>query len=337
MFFTNIVEHTHKLISYASTRTSSDMPVTIVLGLSGGPDSVFLFHVLEHLHRSTAIKLVVAHLDHGWRTTSANDAVFCLQLCLRHAVPCFVATPDETIANNNGSLEDFGRRLRRAHFKKIADACNASFIALAHHLDDQEETFVMRLMRGSTLAGLSCMREVDGMYLRPLLSIPKKDIAHYLDKQKIQYCIDPTNGSDDFLRNRIRNHVIPALRLCDQRFDQKFKTTLSTLTAEDTFLQNLTEQKFSELFTYDDTLKTACAKRTELLALDRVLAQRVVLHWLIHQGVAFTPSASLINEIMRFLETPNGASHRIAANALLHKQRGLIWIERQQQEPHTAV
>jgi tRNA(Ile)-lysidine synthetase-like protein len=329
MFFTDIVEHTHTLISRASTKTSSDKPITIVLGLSGGPDSVFLFHVLEQLHRSATIKLVVAHLDHGWRTTSANDAIFCVQLCLRHNIPCFVATPDGTIANNNGSLEDFGRRLRRAHFKKVADECNAAFIALAHHLDDQEETFVMRLMRGSTLAGLSCMREVDGMYLRPLLSIPKKNIAHYLDEQKIPYCTDPTNSSDDFLRNRIRNHVIPALRLCDQRFDQKFTTTLSTLTAEDAFLQNLTEQKFSELFTYDDTLKTPCAQRTELLALDRVLAQRIVLLWLIRQGVAFTPSTSLINEIMRFLETPNGASHRIAANALLHKQRGLIWIERQ--------
>jgi tRNA(Ile)-lysidine synthetase-like protein len=336
MFFTNIVKHTHKLIIRAASQ-SSDCPPTVVLGLSGGPDSIFLFYVLEHLHKINLIKLVTAHLDHGWRATSAHDAIFCLQLCLRYDISCFVAKPDGTIPNNNGSLEDFGRRLRRAHFKKIAHSFNTSFIALAHHLDDQEETFVMRLMRGSTLAGLSCMREVDDNYLRPLLSTPKQDIVRYLDEHHLAYCIDQTNNNDDFLRNRVRNHVIPAIRLCDQRFDQKFQTTLSMLKAEDAFLQNLAEKTFTELFSYDASQKAHHVRCAQLLALDGVIVQRIIMHWLIREKVTFTPSTSFINEILRFLGTPNGGSHQISPDAHLHKQRGSAWIEHHIRISHTTV
>ncbi len=328
-----IVQHTQQLI----TASTNQPQPTIVLGLSGGPDSVFLFHVLEELHRNNSIKLVVAHLDHGWRETSAQDALFCTKLCLRHDIACFVARPDGTITHNTGSLEDFGRRLRRAHFHTILNQTNASLIALAHHLDDQEETFFIRLMRGTTLAGLTGMREHDGLYLRPLLTIRKQEIVHYLDEHKIAYCTDSTNSSDNFLRNRLRNHVIPALRQSDQRFDQKFQTTLGMLKEEEIFLQKLAEQTFNELFNQNEKISALTVQCQQLLAHNPVITRRIIMQWLIREHVAFTPSSSLINEILRFLSSPRGGTHHISPTSKVCKQRGVAWIEHHPLQQNSAV
>lgn len=333
--FNTIVQHTEKLIANATTQPQP----TIVLGLSGGPDSVFLFHVLEQLHRINAIKLVAAHLDHGWRETSAQDALFCTKLCLRYDITCFVARPDGSIIHNTGSLEDFGRRLRRAHFHSIAHQTQASLIALAHHLDDQEETFFIRLIRGSSLAGLTGMREKDGLYLRPLLTTHKEEIVRYLNEHRLAYCTDSTNSSDNFLRNRLRKHVMPALRQADQRFDQKFHTTLGMLQDEETFLQKLADQTFNKLFSQnegvvDSPYRVHCQ---QLLMLDTVIIRRVIMQWLIRENVAFTPSSSLINEISRFLNSPRGGTHHISPTSKLCKQRGLAWIEHQPLQQNSAV
>ncbi len=327
-----IAQYTKELIAAATPN-----PQTIVLGLSGGPDSVFLFHVLEHLHRANHIKLVAAHLDHGWRATSAQDALFCTKLCLHHDIACYVARPDGTITNTSGSLEDFGRRLRRAHFAHVFNQTHASIIALAHHLDDQEETFFIRLMRGASLAGLTGMREIDGHYVRPLLTIRKQEIVQYLDEHHHAYCTDSTNSSDNFLRNRLRNHVIPALRQSDQRFDQKFHTTLGTLKEEDAFLQKLAEQTFNELFAQDSSTHPYRVNCMQLLAHDPVITRRVVIQWLIREKVAFTPSSSLMREILRFLSSPRGGSHQISPTSIICKQRGIAWIDRHPIQQNSAV
>ena len=156
---------------------------------------MFLLHVLNFIQKQNTqlnkilktnnpqIKIIATHLDHQWRAESWRDVEFCAQLCQNLEIE-FIARKAEELnleIKFNGSKEELGRKMRRALFAQILKEKNADFIALAHHLQDQQETFFLRLLRGSSLSGLCCMQEIDGNYIRPLLGIDKKDIFEYLD------------------------------------------------------------------------------------------------------------------------------------------------------------
>ena len=222
----------------------------IVLGLSGGPDSVFLFHFLQKLAQENKIELIAAHLDHGWRKESAQDVKFCQDLCKAHNVQLFATHANDLSLDLkfDGSQEELGRKLRRHFFEKISKEQNANFIALAHHLQDQQETFFWRIIRGTSLTGLSCMKTVNDLYLRPLLNINKSEILDFLKTNKIKYLEDITNLSENYLRNRIRKYVLPAMQKSDDRFDQKFASTLKHLQEENDFLKRLTAIFFDQIF-----------------------------------------------------------------------------------------
>jgi tRNA(Ile)-lysidine synthase len=244
-------------------------------------------------------------------------------------------TADKIIpqSNYNGSQEALGRALRRAFFKQIYTQQEADFIALAHQQEDQQETFFIRLMRGATLTGLTCMRPIDGIYIRPLLDIPKQEILDYLAQQKISYRIDPTNTSHDYLRNRIRLKVLPALNECDTRFAQKFNSTLTHLQQEDLFLAHLTQQTFNTVFSHTPQ-KNNPEKTPGLMgscdffrALHPVLQKRLVLYWLIQEQAFFMPSDGHLEEIIKFLASPEGGTHAIAPTWSIHKKHQIFWIE----------
>ncbi len=162
--------------------------------------------------------------------------------------------------------------MRRYFFAQVAQEYNANCIALAHHLQDQEETFFIRLIRGATLSGLVSMKPMDGIYIRPLLEINKSDILQFLQENKISYLIDPTNVSQEFLRNRIRSNVLPALQTCDNRFDSNFLRTLNHLKDTENFLQKLVEEKFNEISKKTDNNFELNLK--QLFALDKFLQKK---------------------------------------------------------------
>lgn len=318
---------------------------TIILGLSGGPDSVFLLHVLSFIQKlNPQIKIIATHLDHQWRAESWRDVEFCSQLCKSLNVE-FIARKAEELSLKikfNGSKEEIGRMMRRSLFNQILKEKNADFIALAHHLQDQQETFFIRLLRGASLSGLCCMQEIDGNYIRPLLGINKKEIIEYLDSSRnrearsnnIKYLIDPTNISPDYLRNRIRSNIIPALEQCDERFNSKFQTTLKQLNLEDDFLKSLAAQEFKNIFEQPIDLSPNFINSghwvgdlKKLKLLHPVLARRVVLHWLIQEKLAFNLSSNYLDEIIRFLNSSRGGTHTIGQNWKICKKAGSFWVE----------
>jgi len=316
-----------EILAYTQTFFSNGSKV--ILGLSGGPDSVFLLYALSELKKQGSIELVAAHLDHQWRENSAADALFCKKICEALDIP-FISEKASHLAidiKSNGSQEEVGRKLRRFFFEKIAGEKQANFIALAHHRQDQQETFLMRLIRGSSISGLCSMKAIDGLYLRPLLHINKDEIVHYLDKHTIEYLHDPTNTSDMFLRNRIRSQVIPGLRMCDNRFDAKFDSTINHLRQEDNFLQKLTQETFDKIFIFDQPTNIYVGKLTQLKLLDPVLQRRTILIWLIKEKIPFAVSNTFIQEIMRFINSSRGGSHIIGTNIVVYKKQKTCWIE----------
>lgn len=212
---------------------------TVVVGLSGGPDSVCLLHWLVQ-QKDLGLTLIAAHLDHEWRPNSHKDVLFCKELCQKLGIT-FITQKASELPHQpkyNGSQEEVGRKLRRAFFEQVAQDYNANTIALGHHTGDQQETFFIRLMRGTTISGLGGMKEQDGKYVRPLLHVSKETIYAYLKKNNLSYLTDTTNNSEAFLRNRIRKHLIPALQHCDQRSHKQLVRIMHHLQETETFLQN---------------------------------------------------------------------------------------------------
>ena len=273
----------------------------VILGLSGGPDSVLLLQFLAPLHKDGTISLIAAHLNHEWRDTAMRDEEFCKSLCAKLDIP-FISKKlsDLPVAiTYNGSKEEVARKARRFFFEQLAQEYNANKIALGHHAQDQQETFFIRLLRGTSLTGLVGMKPRDGIYIRPLLEQNKTDIVNYLNEQNIAYCIDETNESDAFLRNRIRKKILPAFLEVDARFNDSFSATLQRLHETENFLTEQTNNQFAQISKKENN--TLLVDYQKLLSLHPVLRYRCIVQWLCAEQVPFSPSQAFFDELTRFL------------------------------------
>jgi tRNA(Ile)-lysidine synthase len=295
----------NRIFAFCKEQNLISPGATIVVGLSGGPDSVFLLHYLSVIRQEFNITLIAAHLDHGWRAESGQDAAFCEQLADHYKIPFILNHLKDTNVSFKVS-EELGRKARRAFFEQLAQEYNAQAIALAHHADDQMETFFLRLIRGASLTGLAGIKPKDGLYIRPLLEINKQEILNYLHEHKIPYVIDASNQSDGYLRNRIRNSVIPALKACDDRFEKNFASTHAKLIETEEFLQQLCAAELQEIMDGNRGLYIQ-----KILELHPVMRNRVLINWLIMHKVPFSPSQGLLDEIVRFLENTKATSHTL--------------------------
>ena len=289
----------------------------IVIGLSGGPDSIYLLHQLHLVSIEKNLTLIAAHLDHEWQESSKIAVRMCQDTCDQLGIILVVKKISDLKFNVtwNGSQEEFGRKMRRKFFESVADLYQADAIALAHHQQDQQETFFIRLLRGSSLTGLTGIKERDGLYIRPILHCSKHEILDYLHTHNINYYTDPTNTSDNYLRNRIRNHVIPALQFADSRFDQKLTSTMNHLGQVDDFIDQQVTQTLAKISTGEGIVIQS------FLSLHIVLQQSILLQTMIEKQVTFTPSQKLFKEIVRFLQTSRSKQHIIHDSWMVEKNK----------------
>ena len=289
----------------------------LIIGLSGGPDSVYLLHQLVLMREQVELTLTAVHLNHEWRSDAHNDVQLCIQLCAQLNVPLIVKKASELnyTPAKTGSREDEGRNLRRYVFETTLRELNADAVVLAHHADDQRETFFIRIIRGTTLTGLCAMKEIDGLYIRPLLHISKSEILEHLNSNSISYITDSSNSSDEYLRNRIRNHLMPALRQCDERSENNLSNLIDSLQKTEDFLTTITYTTYVSVTTQDilDTQK--------FNALNPVLQKRVLTHWLITNAPSFTLTERFLDEIIRFLVSPRGGAHQLGTTWQIVKKQ----------------
>jgi tRNA(Ile)-lysidine synthase len=199
---------------------------TIVVALSGGPDSVALLDVLASLAPARGWRLVAAHLDHGLRPGSGEDAAFCRRLCAGLGVPLRVGAADvrARLRRERGGVEEAGRLERYAFLRAVKRQEGAAAVAVAHTRDDQAETFLLRLLRGSGSRGLASMRERSGDVVRPLLGVSRRQVLAHLRERGLSWLEDPTNQDLNLLRNRVRHELIPYL---EARFNPRVRETLA--------------------------------------------------------------------------------------------------------------
>ena len=204
----------------------------VLVGVSGGPDSVALLHLLVGLKDDLRIRLAVAHVDHQLRSDSQDDAEFVAGLARGFGLPAAIVRRDvrhESDARGL-SLEDRARRVRYAAFQEIATEQAATRLALAHTADDQAETVLMRLLRGSGLTGLAGIPMTralgDVTIIRPLLGVWREEVLGYLRQHRLSCRQDPTNRDPRFLRNRIRHELLPLL---EREYNPQLKRLLNQL------------------------------------------------------------------------------------------------------------
>ena len=204
----------------------------IVVGFSGGPDSVFLMEMLKKLKNFINFKIYLVHINHLLRGEDADsDEKFSIEYAKKNNLEIFIKRiPVKEIAKEVGkTLEEVGREERYKFFSEIYKKVRANKIATAHNKDDQIETFLFRLIRGASLQGLEGIKIKNNNIIRPISEIYKKDILDYLNKNEIQYKIDKTNFENEFTRNSIRLDLIPFI---EKRYNIKFKEKIFSLIEE---------------------------------------------------------------------------------------------------------
>ena len=219
----------------------------LVLGCSGGPDSIFLLEVCLKLKEEYNLTLALAHINHLYRGSEADrDENFVRSLGEKYNIPVFVKRKSmENMAKEEKiTLEEAGREIRYSFFDEVLEKINGNKVALAHNLDDQIETFLFRMIRGTSLEGLEGIKdERDNKYIRPINEVFKQDIMNYLDENNIPYMIDSTNLENDYTRNSIRLDLIPFI---EKRYNPKFKEKISNLLKEIREVNEITEPDYTK-------------------------------------------------------------------------------------------
>ena len=184
----------------------------IVVGLSGGADSVALLEVLCEKREALGLRLAAVHVHHGIRPEAQQDAEFCRELCARKQVDFFCEYVDvPQMAKEQGlSLEEAGRKARYRMFEEYRNKLGFDKIAVAHHQNDQAETMLFQLFRGTGLRGLAGIAACRDYIIRPLLCVSREEIERYLQDKGLDFVTDATNFSDIYARNKIRHQILPA-------------------------------------------------------------------------------------------------------------------------------
>ncbi|HYS77477.1 MAG TPA: tRNA lysidine(34) synthetase TilS, partial [Candidatus Dormibacteraeota bacterium] len=228
----------------------------VLVAVSGGPDSTALLSILHRLGPEMNLDLHVAHLDHGWRgRASARDAEFVRRLGVRLGLPVTVGHLGPRVWQLRGgrqsSREARARELRSSFLRETAREVGAQKVALGHTRDDQAESFLMRLLRGSGPRGLAgTYPVVDGVIIRPLIDTRRRDLLAYLRERHLSYRVDATNRDPSLTRNRIRRRLLPLLQ---KQFNPNAVEALAhaadLLRDEDHYLGELAQEKFRDIAT----------------------------------------------------------------------------------------
>lgn len=188
----------------------------VVVALSGGPDSVCLLHILHRMSKEMNLKIFAAHLNHKIRGLEAYmDSLYVMKLCEELQIPCFIRAIDvpKYCSDNKLGLEDGARKLRYEIFNEIKEKVSADKIAIGHNKNDQAETVLMRIMRGTGLQGLRGIEyKRDGEIIRPILDISREEIEKYCEENNLHPRIDRTNLEAIYSRNKIRLKILPYMK-----------------------------------------------------------------------------------------------------------------------------
>ena len=217
----------------------------ILVAFSGGPDSVFLYNLLFFLREYYSIEISLIYVNHNLREDVENDLNFVEEFSKENNVPLYIESVDvrKYAAENKKSIELAARELRYEAIEKVLQNLNYDKIATGHNLDDNIETFIFRLLRGTSLKGLKGIPSERKNIIRPILQFEKKEILNYLQENKKSYIIDYTNSENDYTRNYIRNEIFPMFVNINPTFRNKVNGLIQEINNKESLKTYISEEK----------------------------------------------------------------------------------------------
>lgn len=215
-----------------------------LLAVSGGADSM----VLASLFKICDLKFEIAHVNYHFRDEDSNlDQKIAEDFCKKNDIRFHLKDISEEEKSKMKSLQNWAREIRYDFFFNLLEKENLDFIVTAHHLNDELETFIINLSRGSGIKGLSGIPKNENQILRPLLTFSKSEIYAFAKENHIDFREDKSNQKDDYLRNKIRNHVVPKMVEIFPNFLEQFGESLGYLYAVNQFFQEEIQKNFDEI------------------------------------------------------------------------------------------
>ena len=273
MYIVKQVEETIKKYSMISLNEN------VLIGLSGGADSVCLSLILKKLSSQYSLTLSAVYIDHGLRPEDIDrEIAFCKSFAssiditfnVRH-----VRVSSDPQIRKSQNLHDELRYLRYSEYRKLAFELGAASIALGHTMDDQAETLLMRLLRGTGLRGMGGIYPVNCGIIRPLLEVSRHEIEGFLKEQRQELINDPSNQKDIYLRNRIRHSVIPILKQLNPNLSETLTRTSDSNRDDEDLLELITTIELENLF-FSKTSDTVELYLAPFMQLHRAMKRRVI-------------------------------------------------------------
>ncbi len=264
---------------------------TVVCAVSGGADSTALLFALYLLREQLDFSLSAAHFNHGLRgKESERDERFVRALCDRYDIPLFVGRGE--VKGGEKGLEAAAREARYAFFSGLPGV-----IATAHTADDNAETVLLHLLRGTGLKGLGGIAPRNGRIIRPMLTITRAQVLAFSDEYHLCHVLDSSNETDAFLRNRVRHHIMPLLRAENPKIAENLSATALSLRDDETYLQQRSRE-------------CASLRIDALAAMPTALRRRVIENFLKENGVREPQSRHIVAvEELIFSQSPSARAH----------------------------
>jgi len=251
----------------------------VMLGISGGPDSVCMLHQFFNIKRDYNLRLVCVHFNHGLRKEADEEEEFVKKICKNLGLELISEKKEVAKFFKGDSLEQTARNLRLDFFFKCSRQTKIKKIALAHHKDDLAETVLMRLIRGTGLKGLRGFlpksRFKNTEIIRPFIEVRKKEILNWLKMKKISYCIDKSNLEDNFFRNRVRLKLLPMLLELNANMVDSLCNLAYNVALDYDFIHSFSYSKFLSLKRHE-TKRNLCLDLEGLKGLSAAIFNNVV-------------------------------------------------------------
>lgn len=279
----------------------------ILVGVSGGPDSITLLNILYEL----GYNLCVAHINHGIRDTADNDENYVVSFCEKKNIPCFVKKVKLKEMESNGmTLEELGRKVRYDFFFEIMQQEGLTKIATAHNANDNAETVIMNIIRGSGMSGLKGIGPSRESVIRPLIEITRKEIENYCEEKKLNPCHDETNDEALFTRNKVRLELLPYIeKNINSNVISNINRMAELISKEEEYIQNEVDEKYKECVIEEKENIVVCNLK-KFNKLDNVIKRRLIIKFIIKSlGNAKDIERVHIEDILKLCENNIGGKY----------------------------
>lgn len=291
----------------------------VLVAFSGGPDSVFLMVMLLCLREKYGIALGAFHLNHNLRQTAERDAAFAEKYCTEAGVALhgFSQPVLRQAEADKVSVEEAGRAARYALMTRLRKEFGYTKAATGHHMDDNAETVLMRIIRGTGAEGLEGIPPVkDGWIIRPLLAFTKDEIVKYLEERHIAYMTDETNADTDYFRNRVRCEIIPLMKRDNPLLSQSISRMCGVIRTDNAFIRSSAENAAIKI-----QGETASVSYEAVLKYHEAVRYAVIMNMARAVGITKDYSHANIGPLMKMLDQPQTTSWDIHLPGVVFRRR----------------